>query len=71
MSELKSYQQRVVIEHEELMTRLVKLRAFFTSEAIDTVSREELVLLAMQLLAMESYEKVLSSRIEIFRRSLG
>lgn len=71
MSELKPYQQRVVVEHDELMVKLDKLRAFLTSDTIETISRAELVVLGMQLLAMECYEGVLRSRIEAFRQSPG
>lgn len=71
MSELKPYQQRVVVEHDELTVKLDKLRAFLTSDTIETISRAELVVLGMQLLAMECYEGVLRSRIEAFRQSPG
>lgn len=66
MSELKPYQQRVVVEHDELTVKLDKLRAFLASDTIETISRAELVVLGMQLLAMECYAGVLRSRIETF-----
>lgn len=71
MSELKPYQQRVVVEHDELTVRLDKLRAFLASDTIETISRAELVVLGMQLLAMECYEGVLRSRIEAFQQPPG
>lgn len=66
---LQPHQARVVAEQAELMSRTIKLDAFTRSEVYKGLDREEQILLSAQLEAMMLYCRILSRRIDIFRKA--
>jgi len=67
-TQLEPHQQRVVNEHDDLSTKVVKLTSFLESEHIAKVAHDEVVRLKVQLAHMKSYLGVLSERIANFVR---
>lgn len=63
MIEEPDWQRRVRVERDELNDKIVKLHAFINTPPYESLSRRQRVLLAQQLLAMNTYEMVLSMRL--------
>ena len=64
---MQDFQQRVIDEHAELNDRLNKLINFFGTETFAGLPVAEKRRLDQQVMAMEMYERVLSSRILAFK----
>ena len=63
---MQDYQQRVVDEKLELDGRLERLTAFTESEGFRKVDIGERSRMLHQAIAMETYSKILSERIDAF-----
>lgn len=61
---MKEYAQRLAIERDGLVVRLVKLKTFITTVEFLQLPPEDAALLILQLSVMESYQSVLSIRIQ-------
>ena len=61
------YQQRVVVEQQELLTKIEKLSAFIDGKLFRGLSTEEQDLLNEQLASMRKYHYTLIHRIELFK----
>ena len=66
---MQDYQQRVIGEHAELNAKLTKLIDFFDTETFALLPVTEKRRLEQQMVAMELYERALSSRILAFREA--
>lgn len=55
--------ERLVIENRELNDKVSKLRAFIISEAYEKLDLLQKQLLKSQLLAMNTYAEILSTRL--------
>lgn len=64
--ELLPHQQRVVIELEELSSKIQKLTTFTTTPLFNELSASDRNLLSTQLSAMKTYGYVLELRIAKF-----
>ncbi len=65
--ELAPYQQLLVVDLEELVTKFDKLATFLESDSFEEVINEmDKFLLRQQLLAMASYINVLGTRVGRF-----
>lgn len=65
--ELTAFQQRVVLELEELITKFDKLAAFLETDIFEALDDEMgKFLLREQLLAMSSYVHILGTRVGRF-----
>lgn len=60
------YQQRVVIEREEIDTKLEKLLQFLNSETFNSLNEKDQELLKRQAIIMGDYSSVLAERISLF-----
>ena len=63
---MKPHQERVVIEKEELDSKLQKLRIFIGGETYRTLENAEQSRLNRQLEAMTLYSQILGERITAF-----
>lgn len=63
------HQERVVLEKQELDTKIENLSKFFHSDICKELDLVEQQLLANQFAAMLSYSAMLSRRIEIFQQT--
>lgn len=66
---MQAYQERVVIEKEELQDKLVKLLAFFQTPTFSGLSETERSRLRNQARFMDGYAAVLEERIAAFKAS--
>ena len=60
------YQQRMVIERDQLFDRIERLSAFMLTPLYEKLPVEEKDRMQKQLIAMQSYQKVLDERIKAF-----
>lgn len=65
---MQAYQERVVVERNELSEKCDKLRTFTNSKAFENLPYKERGRLTRQYLAMSSYLDILNERIEAFPR---
>lgn len=65
-SHLPPHQQRVMDEHSDLSSKIVKLEAFVGTELFNQLSEGERLRLREQLVPMESYRRILADRIANF-----
>lgn len=65
------YQQRVVVEKDELDGKIARLTAFLESMQGVTTPHEEYVLLTQQLDHMQNYSAVLGKRITKFEEGIN
>jgi hypothetical protein len=65
-STLQPHQQRVVDEHADLSSKIVKLEAFVGTEMFKSLSEDEQERLRAQLVPMEGYRRILAMRIAAF-----
>jgi hypothetical protein len=63
---MEPYQERVIVEHDELTEKYVKLTAFFTTEAFGHLQDTERSFLRAQLGIMKAYLAILAERIKLF-----
>jgi hypothetical protein len=63
---MKDYQERVIVEKDELDEKVKKLDAFLTDHGSSVVPVEERKLLVKQLAFMAAYSGVLADRIATF-----
>jgi hypothetical protein len=63
---LKAYQQRVVLEKEELYGKIERLQAFIESDKADILDPMERTDMILQLGIMNQYYGVLCNRIRRF-----
>ena len=69
MAELYPYQQRVVEEHDELQTKITKLRDFINDKyEFDKLPNLSQDLLLLQHNAMQEYSMILKMRIRTFNK---
>lgn len=67
---MELYQQRVIMEEEELSTKVLALRTFILGNPrFQTVAAQEKARLAAQLSAMQQYQAILRERIFHFDHS--
>ena len=66
MNKLAPHQERVVVERDELQTKIVALDKFIKSDTIKIVDGLEQLRLIAQLDAMNTYLKILNDRIAAF-----
>jgi hypothetical protein len=64
---IPEYQQRVVIERNELTEKIEKLTAFCCGEKIKELDAAESSRLMRQLQVMKEYQSILDSRIKNFQ----
>ena len=64
--EVDSPEARVRVELDELIDKMVKLRAFMYSDRYRKISVSHQCLLRKQMLEMDGYAETLHKRIEIF-----
>lgn len=65
---MKPYQERVLIEKQELDVRLSRLNDFISSDSFYSVPTSEQDMLKDQLIAMQVYSEILANRIAGFNR---
>ncbi len=65
--QLLPYQQRVVLEHEDLVAAIQRLEAFLATEAFKTVDPAEQGRLTQQHQCMKTYASILNDRITHFK----
>ena len=65
-SEMLPHQQRVIDEKNELVERITKLKAFFTTEMFVNLGTEDKQLLQRQCIVMQGYAGILEQRISRF-----
>lgn len=63
MKEFAPHQQRVVQERDELLEKVTKLHAFFSTELFSTLPHDEQFRLNTQFQFMQGYLSVLEERI--------
>ena len=63
---MQAYQERVVVERDELAEKLDKLRTFRHQEIFEMLPYQERGRLTRQLMAMSSYLDILNERIAAF-----
>ncbi len=63
--ELPNHMKRVHEEHRVLTAKIELLYKFIHGAIFQDLSREEQMLLDMQLTAMQTYEKILYARLEL------
>ena len=63
---MEGYQDRVVVEKDELDERIEKLTNFIQSVKFQSIPEEEQELLTRQLEVMREYSSILEERIEGF-----
>lgn len=67
ITQLEPYQQRVVVERDELQVKFVALGQFLTSKAADQIEQQERARLCIQYSIMNAYLQMLELRIRCFR----
>ncbi len=60
---MKSYQERLITERNELGEKLVKLKEFIVSLQFKSLPEEDRALLDDQCIVMKEYSRILDSRI--------
>lgn len=63
---LEPYQQRVVLEHQELEARIQKLEVFMDGSIFNSLDSAEQGRLALQLQYMRRYDAILTARIDVW-----
>ena len=63
------HQQRVIDEKNELVERIIKLKAFFSTELFVNLNSEDKQLLQRQCIVMQDYAGILEQRIFRFSNS--
>ncbi len=63
---MKPYQDRVIAEHRDVQSKLLKLSAMIEGPTFGTLKLRDQDLLKRQLKIMTDYERVLAQRIEEF-----
>lgn len=71
VTERPPYQQRVVVEFNELSNKLAKLTAFLQSATASNLGIRERTLLHRKAEAMSTYANVLSEQIHLFDEQRG
>lgn len=61
---MSDFKTRLLEERDQLQERVIKLDAFLDSEAFETISEKQQLLLDDQLALMEDYLWILNTRIE-------
>lgn len=64
IDELPAHIQRVIVEHDELETKLTALQAFLASDSVLILDATETQLLHMQVRYMQPYLTTLRSRLQ-------
>ena len=64
---MEDWQERVVVERDELNIKLIKLGAFLYDDVFLTLSPIDRTLLKCQHMAMNVYCRILSERIALFK----
>lgn len=62
---MSDFLTRLVIEHDELREKQMKLQAFLSTENFSKVDQTQQVLLKIQVSAMETYMAILENRITL------
>lgn len=62
---MSDFLTRLVIEHDELREKQMKLQAFLSTENFSKVDPTQQVLLKIQVSAMETYRAILENRITL------
>lgn len=62
---MSDFLTRLVIEHDELREKQMKLQAFLSTENFSKVDQTQQVLLKIQVSAMETYRAILENRITL------
>lgn len=60
---METFRDRLLIEHKDLLEKIVKLKSFVISDNINKIDLIQKVLLNVQLKAMETYSECLTHRI--------
>lgn len=64
--EFEPYQQRVVIEKNELNDKIDRLKAFFKTKTFEDLNDDDQMLLDEQYWVMKEYSNILATRIGRF-----
>ena len=64
---MQAYQERVVVERDELSEKIDKLRTFLGGSVFPTLPIAERQRMTMQYLAMAAYRDALNERIAAFQ----
>jgi hypothetical protein len=62
---MSDFLTRLVIEHDELREKQMKLQAFLSTENFSKVDASQQILLKIQVSAMETYRAILEERITL------
>mgnify|MGYP000844660254 CR=1 FL=1 len=68
---MKPYQERVLIEQQELDVKLTRLNDFITSDSFCSVPTIEQDMMKDQLIAMQVYSRILADRIDGFNKQFN
>lgn len=69
-NELAPYQQRVIVEKQELDDKITKLLAFTKGEIYRKLPADERDRLRRQFRLMDEYSEVLGERIDVFQQQV-
>lgn len=61
---MNDFKTRLITEKDELSTKINGLEAFLSSEKVNVIDADQVVLLGIQLSAMITYAKCLTARLD-------